>query len=59
MRFLKIRYMTRLKMSIIIKSILGPNNPIKYPMGIVRAPSPIEAHIMKLAVLLLVTLKPN
>jgi hypothetical protein len=40
-------------------SILGPNSPIAYPIGIVSAPSPIEAHIIKLAVLLLVTLSPN
>ena len=48
-----------LKTNIKIKSMLGPNRPIAYPIGIVRAPSPIEAHIIKLAVLEFVTLNPN
>ena len=48
--------MIKLKSSIIMKSIFGPNKPIAYPIGIVKAPSPIEAHIIKLAVLELVTL---
>lgn len=39
--------------------MLGPKRPIAYPIGIVRAPSPIEAHIIKLAVLEFVTLKLN
>jgi len=39
--------------------MLGPIIPMAYPMGIVRAPSPIEADIIKLAVLELVTLNPN
>ena len=39
--------------------MIGPNNPIAYPIGIVKAPSPIEAHIIKLAVFELVTLNPN
>lgn len=39
--------------------MLGPNNPIAYPIGIVNAPYPIEAHIIKLAVFEFVTLKLN
>lgn len=39
--------------------MLGPKRPIEYPIGIVNAPSPIEAHIMKLAVFELVTLNLN
>ncbi len=37
----------------------GPNNPIAYPIGIVNAPSPIDAHIMKLAVFEFVNAKLN
>ena len=51
--------MIKLNKSINVKSMLGPKSPIAYPIGIVSAPSPIEAHIMKLAVLEFVTLKPN
>lgn len=39
--------------------MFGPNSPIAYPIGIVRAPSPIDAHIMKFAVFEFVTLKLN
>ena len=39
--------------------MFGPKRPIEYPIGIVNAPSPIEAHIMKLAVFELVTLNLN
>ena len=39
--------------------MFGPNSPIAYPIGIVKAPSPIDAHIMKLAVFEFVTAKLN
>lgn len=51
--------MIKLNKSINTKSMFGPKSPIAYPIGIVRAPSPIEAHIIKFAVLEFVTLKLN
>jgi len=40
-------------------NIFAPNNPIAYPIGIVNAPYPIEAHIIKFAVFEFVTLNWN
>jgi hypothetical protein len=41
------------------KQHVWSEQPIAYPIGIVNAPSPIDAHIMKLAVFEFVTAKLN
>lgn len=47
------------KVNSVKKSIHGPNKPIKTPIGIAKAPYPIVADIIKLAVLCLESLYPN
>ncbi len=48
-----------LNANIKINNMFGPNIPIEYPIGIVKAPYPMEAHIIKLAVFEFVTLNLN